>query len=166
LETNVHGFLGLRGAEQDGLVVRLGAVESGAGAETQIVLDHRRAAEKFSGESAARPSRNGIDGTRESAAKHFFEQAELAVDFGGAAGDTHGFRVARNAGVFFDENRGDAEFPEQNGRHQTAWTAANDDNLWVFLFHNLFLFNKMPGFRKNLQKFCKKLLRVGGEIVF
>jgi hypothetical protein len=110
-------------------------VESGTGTETQIVLLHRRATEEFAGESTARPGRNGIDRTGESALLHFLKQAELTVDFGGAPGHTHGFRVARDTGVFFDENGRDAEFSKQHSGHETTWTSSDNDDLRVFLFH-------------------------------
>ena len=94
MKANVHRWLGLGGFEQDGFVVGLGAMKMGAGAETRVVLNHRRAAEEFADKSAARPGGHGLAGMPQPALKHLLEEAELAVDFRSAARDTHRLGMA------------------------------------------------------------------------
>jgi hypothetical protein len=62
----------------------------------------------------------------------------LAVDFGASARNAHGFWMARNTGMFFDKQRGNAEFSKQEGRHQPAGACADDNHFCFFLIHNVF----------------------------
>jgi hypothetical protein len=136
LKANVHRWLGLGGFEQDGFVVGLGAMKIGAGAETRVVLNHRRTAGEFADKSAAGSDGYGLAGMLQPALKHLLEEAELAVDLRSAALDPHRFRMAGNSGVFFQNHGVDAGFSKQERRHQTAWTASDNEGLEFILIHN------------------------------